>query len=146
MSNAYRILNSGLVLEVWLGRITNEELFEHERGQLKDPNFPSAPHVFVDLTRAAFEPTIDEKELQRFVTLYQHHHEKVAGARVAIVAGKDFERASLFGRLADREKINVIVFNTITTACVWLGVKESEVREWLERTHTELRGASPPEV
>jgi len=146
MSNAYRILNSGLLIEVFVGRITKEELFEHERRLLQDPEFPTAPNVVVDLTRASLDPAIDEKELQEFVNLYQHHRDKTAGARVAILAGKDFERASLYGRLAEREKINVIVFNTISTATVWLGVKEAEVRGVLERIHTDLLGDSPPDV
>ena len=57
--------------------------------------------------------------------------------------GKEFDKASLYGRLAEREKVNVIVFNALSTACIWLGVKESEVREWLERIKTELLGAPP---
>ena len=123
-----------------------EEFIEHERRQLLDPKIPSAPQVVVDISRASFEPSIEEKEIQQVVDLYQHHRDKAAGARVAIVAGKEFERASLFGRLAEREKINVIVFNTITTACVWLGVNEPEVREWVDRTHAELLGAPPSDV
>jgi hypothetical protein len=144
MSNAYRILTSGLLVEVFVGKITKEELFEHERRLSQDPKLPSAPHVLVDLTRASLEPTIDEKELQEFVGLYQLHRDKIAGARVAIVAGKEFEKASRYGRLAGREKINVIVFITINTACVWLGVNELEVREWVKRTQAELLESPPP--
>jgi hypothetical protein len=57
------------------------------------------------------------------------------------VAGKEFDKASLYGRLAEREKVNVIVFNTIKTACVWLGVNETEVRKWVDRTQAELLAA-----
>jgi len=146
MSNAYRILKSGLLIEVYVGKITKEELFDHERQLLTDPKFPSAPQVVVDFTRASLEPSIGESELKQFVDFYSHHRDKVAGARVAIVAGKEFERASLFGRLAEREKVNVIVFNALSTACVWLGVKEPEVRKWIERTHTELLDPPPPKV
>jgi hypothetical protein len=146
MSNAYRILKSGLIVEVFVGRITEEELFEHQRRLLADPKFPPAPHVFVDLTRASLEASIEDKVLQQFVDGYRPHRNKTEGARVAIVAGKDFEKASLYGRLADREKINVIVFTTINTACVWLGVNEPEIRKEIKRIQSELLGESPPDV
>jgi len=144
--HAYRIMSSGLVLVLWAGNITKEELFKGDRRLVSDPKLPAAPQVFVDITRASFEPSIGEKDFEQLADLYHRHRDKTAGARVAILAGKDFERASLHGRVAEREKVNVIVFNTITTACVWLGVKEAEVREGLERIHTELLGASPPNV
>lgn len=144
MSHAYRIMKSGLVLVVWAGNVAREALFEGERRLLTDPKLPSAPQVFVDITRASFETSIGEKEFQHLADLYQLHRDKTAGARVAILAGKDFERASLHGRVAEREKVNVMVFNTFNTACLWLGVKESEVREGLERIYSELPGISPP--
>jgi len=143
MSNGYRILKSGLVIEVWVGRITKEEFFEHERKQWQDPNLPSAPRFLVDFTRATVEPSIGEKDIQEFIGLYQQYRNKAAGTRSAIIAGKEFDKASLYGRLAEREKVNVIVFNTITPACIWLGVKEPDVRKEVERMQAELLGASP---
>jgi hypothetical protein len=144
MGRGYRILDSGHILEVWAGRITQEDLLEGERRELEDPNLPSAPRVLVDITRASFDPSIQERELGQLVDIYLHFRNKIAGARVAIVAGKEFEKASLYGRLAGREKINVIVFITINTACVWLGVNELEVREWVKRTQAELLESPPP--
>jgi hypothetical protein len=146
MSNAYRILTSAHVIEVWVGRITKEEFFSHERQQWLDPKLPSAPQFLVDFTRATVEPSIGDQDIQEFVDLYHQYPDKAAGSRAAIVAGKEFDKASLYGRLAEREKVNVIVFTTIHTACVWLGVDEPEVRKWLERTYTELLGSSTPDV
>jgi hypothetical protein len=100
----------------------------------------------VDFTRATVEPSIGDQDIQEFVDLYHQYRDKAAGSRAAIVAGKEFDKASLYGRLAEREKVNVIVFTTIHTACVWLGVDEPEVRKWLERTYTELLGSSTPDV
>jgi hypothetical protein len=141
MGNAYRIMESGHVIEVWVGRITKEEFFSHERQQWLDPKLPSAPQFLVDFTRATVEPSIGDQDIQEFVDLYHQYSDKAAGSRAAIVAGKEFDKASLYGRLAEREKVNVIVFNTIKTACVWLGVNEAEVRKWVDRTQAELLAA-----
>jgi hypothetical protein len=141
MSNDYRMSETGVILEVWAGRISMDEFFEHERRHLLDPKFPSAPKVVVDITGASFDEAIGEKEIQRVVNLYQNHRDKVAGARVAIIAAKDFERASLYGRLAGKERINVIVFHTLRPACVWLGLNETEVRKDMERVRAKLSGA-----
>lgn len=142
MSTDYRILETGVILEVWAGRISMDEFFEYERRLLVDPKFPSAPKVVVDITGASFDEAIGEKEIQRVVDLYQHHRDKVAGARVAIIAAKDFERASLYGRLAEAERVNVIVFHTLRPACVWLGLNETEVRKEMLRARTKLSGGS----
>jgi hypothetical protein len=140
MSNAYLIKKPDLILEVWTGTITKDEFLEHERRHLQDPDFPSAPKAVVDITAASFDSEIKKMEIQQFVDLYQDHHDKVVGARVAIVSGKEFDRASLYAQLTEPHQINVIVFSTINTACLWLGVNETEVREWLERTRAKLLG------
>jgi len=143
MSHANRILTSGLVIEVWVGRITMEEVFDYVGRRWSDPNKSSERKIFVDITRASFDPSIGEKEIQQIIDLYQHRRDKTLVTRIAIVAGNDFDRASLFGQLAEQGKLNVIVFNSISTACIWLGVKILEVRECLERVHAELLGSSP---
>jgi len=143
MSTASRILNSGLVIEVWAGKITKEEVFDHVGRHWSDPNKSLDSKIFVDITRADFDLSIGEKDIQQIIDLYRHFRGKTDGARIAIVAGNDFDRASLFGRLAEREKLNVIVFNSITTACIWLGVKILEVQDCLKRIDAELLGSPP---
>jgi hypothetical protein len=142
MSIAYRIKEPGIVLEVWVGKITKEELFEHERQHLTDPHFPPAPRVIVDMTGASLDSAITQAEIQEFVDLYRHHRDKKAGTKIAIVAGKDFDKASLYAQLAEQWQVKAIVFTTFTPACAWLGVNETEVREWMEQTRAGLLGDS----
>jgi len=143
MSNTYVIKSPDLIIEAWAGHITYEEFVEHENRHLQDPNFPTPAKVLVDITRASFDSTIGENEIQSFVDIYQHHREKVTGARVAIVAGKDFSRASLYGKMAERYMISVIVFNNLPSACVWLGIDSKRARQELDRILTDLKAAPP---
>lgn len=73
MSNAYRIMETGLMLEVLAGRITMDEFIRHERRPLLDRKLPFAPKVVVDITGASFDEAFGEKEIQQVVDLYQHH-------------------------------------------------------------------------
>jgi hypothetical protein len=143
MSNAYVIKGPDLMIEAWAGAITLEEFLEHERRHLQDPKFPISAKILVDITRASFDLSIGESEIQSFVDLYRHHRDKVAGARIAIVAGKDFGRASLYGRMAEKHMINVIVFNSLQSACVWLGIDTKEIRQELDRILAGLSTTSP---
>ena len=146
MSNAYLVRKEErLIFEVWIGKITKDELFEHERQQLLDPDFPFAPRVLVDITGASFDPAIGKTELGQFVDLYRHHHDKTVGARVAIVAAEDFARAETYGKLAERQSVRVIVFNDVGTACIWLGVSAADAQEWIVRTRAELLRNPPRE-
>jgi hypothetical protein len=143
MSNAYVIKGADLMIEVWVGAITLEEFLEHERRHLQDPKFPISAKIVVDITRASFDSSIGESEIQTFVDLYRHHREKVAGARIAIVAGKDFGRASLYGKMAEKHMINVIVFNGLESACVWLGVDTKAIRHDMDQILAGLSAAPP---
>jgi len=144
MSNTYVIKEPDLMIEAWVGGITLQEFLEHEKRHLQDPRFPISARILVDITRASFDPSIGESEIQSFVDLYRHHRDKVAGARIAIVAGKDFGRASLYGRMAEKHMINVIVFYGLQSACVWLGIDTKQARRELDRMLAGL-SAAPPE-
>ena len=138
MSIAYRIKEPNLVLEVWVGTIRKEELFEHERRLMSDPQLPSAPRVIVDMTGASLDPALTRADIREFVDFYQHYRDKKTGTKIAIVAGKDFDKASLYSQLVAQWQVKAIVFTTFTPACTWLGVNETEVREWMEQIHAEL--------
>lgn len=143
MSHLNRTLNSGLVIEVWIGRITKEEVFDYVGRYWSEPNKFPDHKIFVDITRASFDPTLGEKEIQQIIDLYQPSHYNISMPRIAILAATNFEGADLFGRLGKQKNLNVIVFTSLSPACIWLGEKILEVQKVLERVHSELEGYSP---
>lgn len=143
MGNAYAIMkDERLIFEVWAGKITKEELFQHERRHLRDPDFPVSPRLLVDITGASFDLSAGEEEIQTFIALYQEHRGRITGAKVAIVATKDFNLAKVYEKHALTLSIDVIVFNEIGNACTWLGVDETEARAWMNSKRTLLVSSS----
>ena len=139
MSNAYTIYKEeGLVFEVWAGKISKEELIHHVIKHINDPALPAAPKLLVDISAASFDHSIGEKEIDEFVNLYRERRDKLAGAKVAVVATHDFDRAKKYERKAITLSIDVIVFNEIGTACAWLGIDMNRAREWMNSKRAEL--------
>ena len=143
MGHAYTIRKEErLVIEVWVGKITKNELLEHERKHIKDPDLPSAPRVLIDITAAHFDPAIGNKEIEEFVDLYREHRDKTAGAKVAVVAEQEFQIAKKYESKAMRLAIDVIVFNEIDNACTWLGVNMREAQQWIHSKRVDLLSSS----
>lgn len=142
MSNAYLInKNEKVVFEVWVGRITKEEFFAHDRKLLNDPELPPGSSVLVDITGASFDE-IGEAGFEELVRLYREHRDRTAGAKVAIVASKNFQRAKMYESKTAPALLNVIVFNEMNHACTWLGVNKKEAQEWIDSKRAELISSS----
>ena len=60
--------------------------------------------------------------------------------RAAIVAGEAFPKAVEFERLISRYGASAIVFNSLGTACTWLGMSDDEVEQKLQQLRAELHG------
>jgi|KBSSwiStaDraftv2_1062776.scaffolds.fasta_scaffold216400_2 hypothetical protein len=121
----------GLCLEAWWGEIGSSELLAHEKHHLAvaKPSLP--PRAIVDLTRARFDLSVGKRQIEELTELYLQHQNIVAGARVAIVVGSDIDKVRLYEKYARERSLNVVVFNTIEVACVWLGADAAQVREWM---------------
>src|SRR5689334_65547 len=121
----------GLCLEAWWGEIDRSELLAHEKHHLAVAKPSLAPRAIVDLTRARFDVSVGKRQIEELTDLYLQHQNIVAGARVAIVVGSDIDKVRLYEKYAKERSLNVVVFNTIEVACVWLGADAAQVREWM---------------
>lgn len=143
MGHEYKIMKAErIVFEIFVGQITKDELLEHDGDLFRDPDLPSAPSVLVDISGASFDPAIGEGGFGELLQLYAEHRDKTHGAKVAVVAPKNFQKAKLYERRTASLSMNVIVFNQIDHACIWLGVETRKVQEWIASRRTALLSSS----
>jgi hypothetical protein len=135
----YRIEQErGIIFVLWDGAVTADEFLAHVQRLFSDAEWPPHRRLHLsDLRAASVGTSIDEATLQTAADLYGKHP-KVASLKVAIVAGEAFEKAVIFERFVYRHVPSVIVFNSLNTACVWLGIDAGEA----ERTLQSLRAQS----
>lgn len=126
----------GLVLEAWWGEIASAELLAHEEHHLLAARPKLAPRAIVDLTMARFDSSVGKRQIEELTNLYLQYQDIVAGARVAIVVGSDVDKVRLYAKYAKARGLNVVVFNTIEVACVWLRADAAQVREWMRSAPT----------
>jgi hypothetical protein len=128
--------DSGVILKYFSGTIDNATLFEQEAAQFLNPDFPNAPKVLADITTADFIE-LEQPHYEKFAAIYAIHRDKAEGAKVAIIAMDQFHKGRQYELAVRSMGVNVIVFTSVQTACVWLGICPIEASEWLAKKRTE---------
>jgi len=143
MGIAYRCdKKNGITFEVWDGKITFEEWMENVQKHLDDPDWPAGRVFLSDLRSVKANPSIGEKEIQKIAAVYGAHPRLPKNARLAIIAAETFEKSQLFGRLLAEYGVTRVVFNSLDTACVWLGIEEKTAEKEIESLRACLRSSS----
>jgi hypothetical protein len=117
----YVVLNQGaLVLELWTGTISHDEVLAHERRHLSDSSIARGASVLVDATSASFETT--PEAVHEVTDLYRRSGEKLRVGKSAVLVNESaYDRARLYERQAADLGVRVILFNSLDVACMWLG-------------------------
>ena len=134
------IMDKKLVVSVWDGNVTLDQWRENLDRLLADPDFPATRINIVDMRFGHPDITIGEGEIQQVIDFLATHQEKIAGRKIAIVAGEDFKKSKFFESLAGNLLIKVIVFNFLHGACSWLGIDPRETEEAIQQIRERLRG------
>lgn len=142
----YVVLNQGaLVLELWTGTISHDEVLAHERRHLSDSSITRGASVLADATSATFETT---PELVHEVTdLYRRPGKKLrVGKSAVLVTESAYDRARVYEKQATDLGVQVILFNSLNVACAWLGIDVTTVCKELAklRVNISLDKAVPP--
>ena len=127
-----------LGISVWHGKVTLAEWLDNLRRIISDPDFPSTRMQVVDLRSATGDPSIDESGIKQAAEFIGSDPVKTTGRKVAVVAGKEFNRSKLFENLVKSHFQNVIVFNDLPTACTWLGIDTIETQQEIEQIRIKL--------
>ena len=128
-----RKANLGCVL--WEGTVTAEEWLAHMRTMTAEPDWPVMTRVLCDLRSVADVSSIGDAEITQAVALYSLAPGNLASKRAAVAASEAFRKASAFQTAIARFGLSVIVFNTLDTACIYLGVDAAFANEVLAGLH-----------
>jgi hypothetical protein len=140
---AYRIDEGlGLVLEVWDGVITVDEWRTHVATILADPGRARCTKFLTDLTTADTS-TIADSDRAEIASIFASDPSNFAGTKTAAIASQEFEPSVRFGRRIEESGLNVIVFNELNGACLWLGLDTTAMRANLREMRTTLRDEGP---
>ena len=118
----YVVLNQGaLVVELWTGTISHDEVLAHERRHLSDSSIARGASVLVDANNASFETT--PEAVHELADLYRRSGENLRVGKSALLVNRlAYDRAQLYERQASDCGVTVILFNSLNIACTWLGI------------------------
>ncbi len=143
MSIVYRIdKDRGVAFSVWQGDVTPADFLATLQAELADPDWPPRRRAqLVDLrTYTVLEDAAAvQAAIANAIGIYAEHRDKVARMRMAIVASDAFAQALSFQRLSLPGPLKVIVFNSLPTACAWLGLDMMEAERALEELRSSGR-------
>ena len=125
-----------IIFVVWDGVVTADEWFEHIQRLIADPDWPSISAMLVDLHSVTDISSIEEAEIEHAVALFSSVPDPLSQKRVGVVASNAFWKSRRFGDLISPFGPSVIVFNDLSTACVYLGINATEALNAIQ----ELRG------
>jgi hypothetical protein len=132
MAIAYRLDQAlRLTIVVWDGAVTAAEWRAHVEAILADADWPPGPLSVTDVTRVDASAITDADHAE-IVAMYGPHASKLVGMRSAVIASREFEASARFGRRIESSGLNVIVFNQLTVACIWLGLDIFKIQPILE--------------
>jgi hypothetical protein len=135
MGIVYRIdKEKGCTVVRWDGVVAADAFLAHVKHLSSDPDWPPPRRLHLtDLHTTSLDVSMDEAIIEKAAEIYGEHRDQIAGMKVAIVAGKSFNKAVLFERAIARYGATAIVFNFLDSACRWLGIDFKEVRQTLRQ-------------
>ena len=124
MSIAYHVDEKmGVTFVSWNGLVSADMFLNHVRRLSSDTNWPTAKRLHLsDLRTTSLDASMDDATLEKASRLYGEHPDKITDLRVAVVAEDAFWKAVAFERLISKYRALVVVFNSLSTACTWLGI------------------------
>ena len=143
MGIAYRVdVASGLIVAVVDGVVTADDFYDCARRQGDDPDWHRATRSLTDAASAVTR-SVPNETLDSLAAMYAQMRTDDQSLMAAIVAGQDFEQVSRYGEIRTGLGARTIAFNSIATACTWLGVDLGTTSATIAELRKSLR-ASPP--
>jgi hypothetical protein len=124
-------MDGALVVEVWHGDITVDELYGHRKEQAADRAIVNGARVLADIRRASFEG-ITENQMAAFAESYRATEAAPRARTLAFVATDGFSKARAYEKASRTFLRNVVVFTSLSTACKWLGIDVAIVADAIE--------------
>ena len=127
-----------IIFVVWDGVVSADIWFEHIERLIADPAWPSISAMLVDLHSVTDISSIEEAEIEHAVALFSSVPDPLSKKRVGVVAGNAFWKSRRFGELVSPFGPSVIVFNDMSTACVYLGINPTEALKAIQQLRADM--------
>jgi len=137
-----------IVVDVYHGDVTVHEMHHHVSALLSDSTWLRTTRSLSDMSAARLTPFSDD-ERAAMLSLFQTRSLRLTGRQIAIIGGatsvstaRDVER-----RAIDNLGARAILFNDLTTACLWLGVDEMKINTTIGQLRESIltNGAEDPQ-
>lgn len=135
----YSDKQKGITVIVWDGKVVWGDWLRHVQDLMVDPHWRSMQRFIADLQSVTDTSTIQEKEFELAAIAIAENREALALKTGAVVASQEFWQAHRFIRLIERFGTSTVVFNTVETACVFLGIDPIDTRHTIEQLRSQLR-------
>lgn len=132
----------GVTFIVWDGVVTWDHWLKHMHALKADPNWYHTTRFIADLQTVSDTSSISEQQVDQAMEIFGGNPPIVAGKRGALVAQEEFHRANKVGDLIARFGALSVTFNSLDTACIFLGLNLAETRRTLEQLRAEIRSGS----
>jgi hypothetical protein len=129
----------GVSFIVWDGEVTADDWLRHIKALVADPDWPAIPRFITDLRTVSDTSTIGVQEVNRITDVFGENLETFTRKTNAVVARDEFRRAKRFGELIERFGTFSVVFNSLDTACIFLGIDLEDTRQTIEELRFRLR-------
>lgn len=108
------------------GTVTSEDLISHEIDMISDTRIKPGFGELFDASRVT-EIKITKQDLEQVADMDGQNMEKFAGSKCAVVVAESeaFKLGKYFEEISRQNYVKVIVFNSVTTARIWLGVEDT---------------------
>jgi hypothetical protein len=145
MGIAYRCDSAtGLSVEVWGGDVSADQARRHIEQLAADPQWSQSRRIVTDLTSMAADSRPTPDQIAELAAVFLRELAYLVGdVKWAVIADRTFDDALGFGAHIKHEVRRMIVFNSLATASVWLGIDPGDVQPVLDDLRVRLRRDSP---
>jgi len=138
MSIKYHLDNKdNLICNLWEGTVTAQEWLAQVRQLTAEPDWPAITRMLCDLRNVQDVSTIGEAEIEQAINILKAAPGDLRTKKCAIPASEAFRLATTYQRAISPYSTSVIVFNSLETACVYLGVDPARVQGVLDSLRRE---------
>ncbi len=139
MCIVYRIdRNLGATIHLYDGDISQDELIAHFKGLKSDPDWSFYKKLQLIDLRTATGTKIDAEVVRAAAGFGRTNSRNTVGVRMAIVAHDEFKRCAEYTGSLSKFLSTLIVFNSLDTACLWLGIDLHEAGRILDELRLQV--------
>jgi hypothetical protein len=124
-----------LLVESWIGPVTEEEYAGQLHKRLHDPLYLSFQKQIIDLRFGSIGLNFHRKNIIAGCKAILDRRASFAKQEIAVIAGLGFLKTDRLVQILHSASIHVIMFNHMDTACDWLNVDVVDVDRILRQMH-----------